>query len=592
MRERPASTREESAAPAAGGRLVGPVLVLRLRGTQEEMGAQHGRLLRERGGFAEAVAFYADMPRRLLFGRTGGAADLALGALARPIFGLLLGRLERGRPPAYAARTRAFLESLGVPGARPRDIFVMDLFQNLIGVAGRLGLGPFAHGAAAAATPACSTLAVWGAASEDGALRHARNFDFPGIGIWDRAPIVALCEPAEGLRYGFVATRGADTPGVTAFNEAGITISAHTRLHRDVCFSGAGIVDLGHEIVRRAESLRDAVAIARERRVASTWGIAVSSARERRAITIETTAARVEVVAPAPGEELLSCTNHYRHEATRPGELWPSPGWPVHSGARARRLESAARAAVRAGRGLGAEDLERLLGDHGDPEEDGAERAGGSVVSQPATVQSVVVEPEARAVRVGAGTCPAGWGPYARIPWDFEGEVGASEAWPAQGGAGPAHRFASGRAAEAYARFLEAARVGMTGGDHERVRAAIGAAAALDPDEPRYRFLAGLAELRAGERRAALAHLERAAALESAGGFRAGNALLWASRAADAAGERERARALRAQLLATGHPHLARHRDLARDEEHRAFPVRAFRRIVVNFLLCDTPPSP
>jgi hypothetical protein len=56
-----------------------------------------------------------------------------------------------------------------------------------------------------AATPACSTVVVWGAASSDGALRHARNFDFPGNGVWDAAPTLVLCAPTGGQRYGSVS---------------------------------------------------------------------------------------------------------------------------------------------------------------------------------------------------------------------------------------------------------------------------------------------------------------------------------------------------------------------------------------------------
>ena len=158
-------------------------------------------------------------------------------------------------------------------------MLVMDLFQNVVAMAARSGLTPTAKLSAQALPPACSTLMVWGRASADGALRHARNFDFPGIGLWDRAPCVVFCEPDQGLRYGFLSTRGADAPGITCFNEAGISVTMHTRFHRSVAFSGAGVVDLGHEIVRSASSLEEAIEIACRQPTMSTWGIAISSAR-------------------------------------------------------------------------------------------------------------------------------------------------------------------------------------------------------------------------------------------------------------------------------------------------------------------------
>ena len=42
-----------------------PLLVLRLRGSQAEMGAQHGAMLTELGGWQETRDFYASMPAAL-----------------------------------------------------------------------------------------------------------------------------------------------------------------------------------------------------------------------------------------------------------------------------------------------------------------------------------------------------------------------------------------------------------------------------------------------------------------------------------------------------------------------------------------------
>ena len=78
-------------------------------------------------------------------------------------------------------------------------------------------------------------------------MLHARNFDFPGVGLWDSGPVVVFCTPEKGLRYGFITTRGADAVGVSAFNEAGLTLTMHTRFHSEVVLKGTGVLDLGHE---------------------------------------------------------------------------------------------------------------------------------------------------------------------------------------------------------------------------------------------------------------------------------------------------------------------------------------------------------
>src|SRR5205085_3662874 len=122
-------------------------------------------------------------------------------------------------------------------------IACMDTLQNCVSVAGRARIGPFANPLAprarAAAAPACSTVVAWGDATEDGELLFARNFDFPGVGVWDAAPAFVVCAPDSGQRYGFFTTRGADTPVVTVVNEAGLVLAPHTRWHRGVGFGGA-----------------------------------------------------------------------------------------------------------------------------------------------------------------------------------------------------------------------------------------------------------------------------------------------------------------------------------------------------------------
>ncbi|HLT37689.1 MAG TPA: hypothetical protein VK034_15455, partial [Enhygromyxa sp.] len=94
-----------------------PPMLLRLRGSQAEMGAQHGRLLVEVGGHEQALSFYPRMASAMLSlsipHRVRGPARRVLQA------GLTIGaeRLDRSRRrrfPEYAARTDALLQAGGV----------------------------------------------------------------------------------------------------------------------------------------------------------------------------------------------------------------------------------------------------------------------------------------------------------------------------------------------------------------------------------------------------------------------------------------------------------------------------------------------
>ncbi|MFC1707461.1 C45 family autoproteolytic acyltransferase/hydrolase [Planctomycetota bacterium] len=568
-----------------------PLLVVRLRGTQAQMGEQHGRCLRQFGGYEQTVEYYPELPARLLFGGLSGVAGKLAQALSGSAADLALRWMERYRPKPYLERTRAFAEALGLPRSFSRHLMVMDVFQNFVGVIGRLGLGPFAGRAA----PACSSLAVWGAATSAERLYHARNFDFPGIGVWDQAPTVVFCDPQEGIPYGFVTTRGADIPGITAFNAAGLTVTTHTRFHRDVSFCATALTDLVHDIVRRAESLQDACRIAEETKVASTWGIALSSGRERSAVVLETTAAGTSIVRPQSGACHLACTNRYHDPEKRKGEVTTSSSWTEHCDGREARFNQAVTEARRSG-GLEAADLERLLGDHLDPDAPGRVRGGGSILSQPETVKSVVCDPDAEEIRVSAGPAPTGWGPFEIVPWSWAGPVEGVEWQP--GGAGGEARaddlrsrrqvpFESRAEAEGYSHFQEAVRLDHHPGNHDHmILAHLEQAVALVPREPTYRFLAGMVLLKEGEADIALDYFTHGLLNEQAP-FRRGQLLLWGSRAAHLGGAASRAADMRRELLNLSHPHLAEYQEAATAEERTPFPRWRLRFLQVALGLVD-----
>ena len=565
-------------------------LIIRLRGSQADMGAQHGRMLRDLGGWEPAVDYYPEMAHRLLAdGDDKAVHGRVLKRFGKGLLYQMMKRIEADRPKEYLERTFAFGEALGLPMDQSPYMMVMDVFQNTIGVVGRWGIGPFKRRAGTAAVAACTSVMVWGDRSSDGNLMHARNFDFPGVGVWDLSPQVVFCEPDDGLNYGFVSTRGVDTPGVTAFNEAGITVSMHTRFHRDVRFSGAAVVDLGHDIARRAETLADAVRIVRERPVASTWGIAVSSARENRAITIETSGKQVAVVTPPEGQQWLAATNRNRHPLMIPGQVASGPGWAEHSDGRERRAQQV----IQRHGSLSVTDLQRLMGDHVEADDPARERATGSVISQPITVKTIICEPQKQQLRVSVGHAPTAWGPYEPIKLEWGGEVGWTRPAPIQvppdasiAELKAGMRFRSGPAGDAYARFLKAVQLESTTHDWDAILGHLEAAAELDPTEPTYRFLAAALRMRGGHYAKAVAHVEAGLSNEDAP-FRRAQLLLWGSRAAHAAGEKERAQAMRDELQLLDHPNITEHHLQAQAEARRPYKKAKLGKIGINMLIAD-----
>ncbi len=533
-----------------------PMLITHLRGTEEEMGRQHGELLRELGGWEPALEFYKILPQRMIFGR----AQQPVRGVGNVVVSAMLRELQRNRPKVLRRRSRAFMKAVGMPGKTKRYLGVMDVLQNIVNLTGRWSLGPFHRDFAVRMPPACSTVVVWGDASADGNLLHGRNFDFPGIGVWDRAPEVVFCTPDEGLRYGFVTTRGADTPGVTGFNEAGIAVTLHTRFHRELSVSGAMVLDIGHDIVRRAETLDDAVRIVKERRVASTWGLAVSSARERKAIAIETNGAGVCVVQPEADH--ITVANRYHHPEMQDGQLAMTPCWAYHSDSREQRLQELVAQARERG-GMTARDVQAALGD--------------DALAQATTVQSIVIDADNETIWVSDGVCPASLGPWASITWSWDESVGAQTIQT------PVERRTDTPAG--YEHYIEATRIDAETHDDAAALAALERAIDEDPARGDYRFLAGILELRARHYEDAMAHFERGLAGET-NEFRRGQLLLWASRTAAHLQRGERADELRAELDATTHHHLERHRGAARFEHHRPAKNK-MRRPTPNMLLVD-----
>ena len=553
-----------------------PLVVFRLAGTEREMGLQHAALLRQVGGWRPTLEYYPRMVERVIAGAHDGP-DL-LGAALTPVARVALKRLHRRRPPELRERSEAFYRGLGLAPEEASSLGVMDVLQNFIGVAGAVGVGGVRRRLLYAAPAACSTLSVWGEASADGRLLHARNFDFPGTGVWEQGQAVVFCRPDDGIPYGFVTTRGADVPAVSAFNEAGLCLTTHTRFHQHVDFGGALIVDMCHEVIRRAETVEQAVSMLRGYRSASTWGVMVSSGRERRSALVELTARGSAVTEPTG--PWLTCTNRYRASALQRSELQPSPGFMMHSDGRFQVLERHAQAFAE-GDGATPEALQALLGSHEDGDLPDVERAAGGVLAQANGVHAVVLDPERQQVDVAVGDAPAGHGPWQRVPWRFTQDVGVETcSAPVAGAEVKPSRYGDGASGVAYRRFLDAARQEMWGGSATVAAEALEEACALDRSEPTYRLLAGGYRLRAGDLSGALSHFEAGLAHERSPFYRA-RLLLWASRCAPSG------TAHRAELAALRHPQIGHYQRWAAEEASTPLPARRLRKTQVQLQLCD-----
>lgn len=540
-----------------------PLFTARLAGTQQEMGAQHGRLVRDDA--RELVEFYRTMPERSIGGAVPGLTGKALRLAARAGATAWQANLARTRPADLAARSAAFVsESMNGDGGLSARISerialftlaTMDSMQNCVSVAARRGLGPFAtmrragdelyrpdlhrqgfaHEVAArlaaTAAPACTSVIAWGEATADGELLFARNFDFPGVGVWDAAPAFVINAPTGGQRYAFFARRGADTAVVTVVNEAGLVVAPHTRWHVGATWGGAMIIDVVHDIARRAETLDDAIRIARERPISSTWGIAVGSAREKSALVLEVAGPQLEVVRPRGRDSFLVCANRYRTASLQAGQVAASPAWALHSERRERRLRNLVETRKAP---LTADTLATFMGNRRDIDAPERTRRLGSVLAQATNVHCAVVAPAALRALVGVDQAPCCEGMWADLTWSWAGASGGWQLGALPADAGIDVRLRADLVApqdEATRLVHEAARAYEGSHDVPKARSAIERAVIAAPEDPSLRLGATWLALEDGDLGTAVAHSEAGLALET-DGYRRGQFLLWGLRAA------------------------------------------------------------
>lgn len=509
--------------------------VLRLAGSFEEMGEQHGALLAEeiRRG---PIPYYRTYVERLLGKSAPGAGALLVAALERSV-----GAQVRRAMPDFAKDTiRGVARGAGLPeedflrGCTMPDTLLwvasrlMELKAPGPAVVHRLSLGL-----------GCTSAIAWGAATKDGKLLHARNLDYHGVGCWPQTASVLFHAPDEGQRYVSVSAAGVALGGVTAMNEAGLTLTVHQHMFTDRArLGGTPIGVVGDVVMRTARSLDEAEAILRAHTPIGCWTYLVTDGKTREVLCFEESPDRKSArrVGGAGSErDTFGYANVYLDEELGRTEVNLYGSYWRHNEARHR----AANASLAAQRGaLDAPAMAGILGHRG-RRDCRISEATGMVM----TVGSVVFSPEDAIVWVGTGEAPT-----SRNEWvAFDLRTGAvAEGRPSfrvEDGEREDEREAFARYRAAYVRYL----------DHDD---AAGAAAAMDeacalaPEEPLYHFLRGLLALSAGDAAMAVSALDRALALGHAHEERRAGFHLWRARAADRLERRDEALAHYRRALA------------------------------------------
>ncbi len=549
-------------------RRIGGLHVLKLTGSYYDMGRQHGALLKDeipRG----PLPYYRTYIERLVgHSGFGPLAPLACSVLQRLVGSRVIKAFPdfaletfRGLADGADLDLDSVLESCSMP-------------DSLLWVASRVmrlkGVGPAMHHRLALGL-GCTSAIAWGDSTADGKLLHGRNMDYHGVGCWPRTSAVLFHEPTTGLRYVSVGAAGVMLGGITAMNEAGLTLTVHQHMFTDrAALGGVPIGCVGDLVMRQASTLEEAEAILQAHRPIGCWTYLIADSKRRELLCWEENPERQAALRPATEQSTFGYTNIFLDEQLGDSEMNLYPSYWRHNLGRQQRVTQLL--ADRSG-SIKPNDIASFLADPGQHD-----CRISTAIGMLMNVSSVVFRPEDGIFWVASGETPISENPY--IPFDLESEDHSPEHGQLDGGV-PADE--QGR--EAFDHYRRAYLAYVDQEDAATSRRLIDRACELAPDQPLYHFLAGMLALKLGDTEAAFASLSRTLDLGHPHTERVATFHLWRARAADLRGER--AQGLRDYRAVLGHHSDATVRAAAHKGLRRPYQQRQARRVDPDFIYAD-----
>lgn len=505
--------------------------VLRLRGDDYAMGHQHGRALKD--SIAKGpLPYFAKYVEKLLSSGVAGTGAAPIARVLGTALSMTVGRKIAARFPKRAMRgLEGLADGAGIPRRELlRAVTMPETYLWVASVYKRVRRAPLAprYGVPELG---CTSAIAWGNATTHGRMLHGRNFDYQGVGVWDREQAVVFHDPDLGQRYVSISAAGVLFGGITAMNASGLTLVVHQHIAcTDFDLDGLPVGVVGDEVMRFAKTLDDAKRIFDGHVPNGAWTYVVTSAKEKRVMVYEVTAKRRACFFPSdpPSDRggVYGYSNLYVKRELAATEVDFYPGYWRNNAARYRVANERL---ARARGSVDADAIASILG-----QADDACRLTGCI-SALNTVASVVFDPERAIVYVATGRPPVSNREY--VAFDLTEERVRNDVAPLTGGT----RGASADAILAFDAYRDAYEAHFNDHDVEAARRQLARARQLAPEQAAYAGVAGLLALEAGDPRFAVSCFDDALATGHPVPERRAQFFLWRARARDLLGERSMA---------------------------------------------------
>lgn len=477
----------------------GDLRYLNVRGTMEEMAVELGTRIRDEA-YLGPVPYFANYLEHVF---ANSPLKRASRLFDDAMYGTVGRKLKRRFPAELQRAVAAFAGVTEIDESLLwRSYLMPEVFLWVVGTYHRiLGTDP-ARGLGGPPTFGCTSAIV--APPRSSTLLHGRNFDYFGLDYWDRFATVTFYHPDDGLSYAAIGSAGILGAGATAMNAAGLTLAIHQHFPRRFDLDGYPVGIASDSVMRHAASIEDAVHILRDHPPVSGWTYVLTEGDTGRAAVYEVAPGEENLVYLDADDGALGYANLYWGENLADVEVDYYPEYRRCNHARQDRVRQCL---IALDHPAEVPDVARVLGDLTDPES-GDERLLGPTIVSAMTVASVVFEPAARRVWVGAGRSPASRGWF--IPFTLrEGDGGGPDLEvrpfiPYPGW----HENPRGKAFEFYRQACALAQEANP--NEDRLLVLVEHALALAPEEPNLRVLAGLIALRLGRGRRAEGAFRRA----------------------------------------------------------------------------------